>query len=68
MSTQTDSLRELYLDIAGEETITEPQEEERSHAPIEAEEADFERELSDFLRRDGLTDAVEGAEHADSST
>lgn len=67
MSTKTDSLRELYLDITGEGTITESQEESPSRAPVEEEEAELERELSEFLQRDGLTDAVEGAENGDAS-
>ena len=59
MSAKTDSLRDLYLNVAGEEPITEPQEEGPSRDPIEAREADLEREISEFARQDGLEDALE---------
>lgn len=61
MSTDTDSLRDLYLDVTGEEEVTETQEEEPSHDPIESTEAAM-AEVWDVVRRDGLDDAVAGAE------
>lgn len=62
MSTKTESLRDLYLDVAGEETITESQQEEPSHDPIEAGETELEAKVSEFVREDGLEDAVDGAD------
>jgi hypothetical protein len=59
MSAKTESLRDLYLDVAGEETITERQEEGPSHEPIEEQDADLERKVSTFTREDGLDDVVE---------
>lgn len=61
MSTDTDSLRDLYLDVTGEEEVTETQAEEPSHDPIEDDETAM-AEVSDVVRRDGLEDAVAGAE------
>jgi len=61
MSTDTDSLRDLYLDVTGEEGVTETQEEEPSHDPIEGPETPM-TEVSDVVQRDGLEDAVAGAE------
>jgi hypothetical protein len=61
MPTDTDSLRDLYLDVTGEEEVTETQEEEPSHDPIESTEAAM-AEVWDVVRRDGLDDAVAGAE------
>ena len=59
MSTKTESLRDLYMDVTGEEAITEPQQESPSHDPIEDQDADLERSLSAVTREDGLTDAVD---------
>lgn len=61
MSTDTDSLRDLYLDVTGKEEVTETQAEEPSHDPIEDDETAM-AEVSDVVRRDGLEDAVAGAE------
>ena len=68
MSTDTESLRDIYLDVAGEETITESQEEEPSHDPIEEGESELEAEISSMLREDGLDDAVDGAEVSSAGT
>jgi hypothetical protein len=62
MSTTTDSLRDIYLDVAGEETITEHQQEDRSRDPIDDEEAELEAVVSSVAMEDGLDDAVAGAE------
>jgi division protein CdvB (Snf7/Vps24/ESCRT-III family) len=59
MSTKTESLRDLYMDITGEEATTEPQQESPSHDPIEEQDADLERSLSTVTREDGLEDAVD---------
>jgi len=61
MLTETDSLRELYLDVTGEEAVTETQAEEPSHDPIESPETAM-AAVSDIVQRDGLGDAVAGTE------
>jgi len=63
MST-TESLRDIYLEVAGEETITERQEEDTLRAPIGRGETELEEEVTQALREDGLDDAVEGMETA----
>ena len=62
MSTRTESLRNLYLEVTGEETITETQEEEPSRDPIGEGETELEQEVSTLLREDGLDDAVDGVD------
>ena len=62
MSVDTDELRDLYVDVAGTETVTEPQAEDPPRTPIEGREAELEREVSAFAREDGLDDAIQGAE------
>jgi len=59
MSREIDSLRELYMDITDGETITESQEERPSYDPLKESEMEVEREVSDAVRQDGLTDVVE---------
>lgn len=59
MST-TESLRDIYLEVAGEETITERQEEDTSRDPIDAGATELSAEVTQVLREDGLDDAVEG--------
>lgn len=63
MSTEDHSLEELYREVAGGAILVESQEESPSHEPIEGVEAEFERAVWDVLQRDGLDDAVEGAEN-----
>lgn len=59
MTDQTDELAAIFLDISGDGTLVERQEECPSHAPIE--DAD---EFPD-VTRDGLEDAVDVSfEHA----
>lgn len=58
----TDDLRDIILDVADEETLTERQEEEPSRDPIEGEDAETEAEVSEFAGQDGLGDAVDGDE------
>lgn len=62
MATNTQSLRDLFLEVTDNETITESQEEGPSRDPIGASEAAVGEEVSTFLQEDGLDDAVEGAE------
>lgn len=58
MSSETDSLREIFLDVSEDGTVTERQEEEPSRDPIDA---DLEAELAGVTQGDGLEDAVDSA-------
>ncbi|ERG87919.1 MAG: hypothetical protein J07HX5_00060 [halophilic archaeon J07HX5] len=62
MQEKTDTLRELYLEITDEETLTEPQEESPSRAPVESVDAAVDEDVADIARHDGLDDAVEDLE------
>ena len=62
MSADTDELRQLYLDVAGEETVTETQEEDPSRDPIEEAESELEAEVQSFTTEHGLEDALDGIE------
>lgn len=53
MGSDTDDLTAIFLDISGEETLTERQEEAPSHAPIEADDDAVD------VTEDGLEDAVD---------
>jgi hypothetical protein len=59
MSSKTEALRALYLDVVGDETITEPKERGPSRDPIEKGDAEVETEVSHVVQQDGLDDAVE---------
>jgi hypothetical protein len=59
MSASTESLTELYLEVTGEATIREPQQETPSHDPIGDSEAELERDVSIMAQENGLDDAVE---------
>lgn len=61
MSTKVDSLRNLYVEVAGEETLTEQQEEIGSREPIDASD-DPADEVSRYARENGLEEALEGTE------
>lgn len=61
MSTQVQSLRDLYVDVAGEETLIDRQREVGPREPINASD-DPSDEVSDYVRAHGLDDALEGAE------
>lgn len=58
MCRKADTLRELYVAVAGTEMTTEPQEESPSHEPLGEAATEFERTVSDATRQDGLADAV----------
>lgn len=62
MTTKTDSLRNLYLEVAGDRPIVETQEQEPSRDPIGEDESELEAHVSTVLREDGLDDAVDGVE------
>ncbi len=62
MSADTDALRDLYVDVTGQETVTERQREGHSHDPIEGRARTLQEEVSEAVTDDGLDDAVEGIE------
>lgn len=62
MSTKTESLKSIYLDIAGEQPLTERQEHGPSHDPQEEPDISREHELASITRTNGLEDALAGAE------
>ena len=53
MTDDTDELADIFLEVSGEETLTETQEEGHSHAPIEDDD-----DIPDPTE-DGLEDAVD---------
>lgn len=59
MAANTDHLRDIILDVAGDETLTERQHEEPSRDPIDADDAEFENEIWSATIDDGLEDAVD---------
>lgn len=64
MSTQVDSLRSLYMELAGEEVIVERQEDVGSREAIDPDD-DTQREVMNYVREDGLADALDGADNDD---
>ena len=62
MSSKAEQLRSLYLDLAGEETITESQLEELNRDPVDSTEAALTEEVSGYVREDGLKEAIDGVE------
>lgn len=62
MASNTESLREIFLDVAGEKTITERQETHHSRDSIDDGGVELERTVSATVLEDGLDDAVDGAE------
>ena len=62
MSTDVDSLKEVYLNVAGDAPVIEQQQEEPSRDPVDTTQADLEEEVSAFAREHGLDDALEGLE------
>lgn len=67
-ATRTDDLTEIFLDVAGEETVTESRQVETpSHDPVGDAEASIERTVLE-VTRDGLDDAIDGAEVSETAT
>lgn len=60
MSDNTDTLRDIFLDVSDETTLTETQDEGPSREPIGRTEAEMEQKLSGLTRADGLDEAVDG--------
>lgn len=61
MSTRVESLRDLYVELTDEQTLTEPQVDVGSREPIDSTD-DPGEEVTDYVREDGLSDALDGAE------
>jgi hypothetical protein len=54
-----ESLKEIFLQVSEDGTVTEPQEEGPSYEPIDDETAEQEGEVADSYA-DGLNDAIDG--------
>lgn len=65
MTSDTDDLRDLFVDVTGEEETVTEREEKHSHDPIDDAEV-VEAVVAGALD-DGLDDAVDGAEGSDGS-
>lgn len=59
MSSDPDALRDIFLDVTEEETVTESQEDDVSRDPIGDGDAQLEADISRFARDDGLEEAVD---------
>ena len=66
MTDKTDELRDIFLDVSEDGTLTEHQDEGPSKDPVDASDATTEEALSGL--EDGLDDAVAGAETSDAAT
>lgn len=61
MSSESDPLREIFLDVSEDGTLTERQEEGPSRDPIEDADAELEAAVSGMTREDGLEEAVDAS-------
>lgn len=61
MTTDAEHLRDLYLDVAETETVTERREEGHSHDPVGETEAAIASDVA-AASDDGLAEAVEGTD------
>lgn len=59
MASNTDHLRDIFLDVAEDVTLTERQHEEPSRDPIEEGDAAIEADVWSATVNDGLEDAVD---------
>jgi hypothetical protein len=62
MTDKTDALRDIFLEVSDDGTVTERQEERASKAPVGTDESEATAEAVRSVQEDGLDDAVEGAE------
>lgn len=62
MSSSADDLRDLFVEITGEEATVTERQEEPSRDPVDAEGTAVSEEVAAVLRDDGLDDAVAGTE------
>lgn len=65
MSAETESLRELYRNVADDEVLTDAQEEDPSRDPIDETVKELEETVSEVTQQSGLTGALEGGEETD---
>jgi hypothetical protein len=59
---ETDDLRDIALELTGDGTLTEPQEESHSHDPVGEREAEI-AEAAAAASEDGLAEAMDGLEN-----
>lgn len=64
MSTRTDALGDLYVEVTGTETVTESQDAAPSHDPIDGDEEDLDA-VATAAAEDGLDDALGGLDAVD---
>lgn len=62
MTDDTDDLRDIFLEVSDDGTVTERQREGASKDPVDKTEAEASAEAVRSVREDGLDDAVAGAE------
>ncbi len=62
MSAKTDSLKDIFINVAGDETLTESQEEDPSREPMDERDQSVENQVITAAKDDGLEDAVDGIE------
>lgn len=62
MSSKAADLKDIYLNIAGDRPLTEPQQEDPSHDPIDEPDYEVEQTVHGLVKNDGLKDAVDGFE------
>lgn len=67
MATNTDELRDIFLDVADDAELTEHQEDGPSRDPVGDDEVSLAAEVEAGTREDGLEDAIDGAEVAPSA-
>lgn len=60
MTAKTDSLKNIYIDVAGDEPLTERQEEDPSREPMDEQVQSVENQVITAAKDDGLDDAVDG--------
>lgn len=66
-SEKTDDLREIFMTVSEDGTVTEPQEEGPSYEAVDEEAAD---DVADAVAatEDGLSDAIDGADVPEPTT
>lgn len=62
MADKTDELRDIFLQVSDEGTLTERQQEGPSKAPVGERDAEVAAAVVESTREDGLDDAVDGLE------
>lgn len=61
MSARVEALRDLYVEVAGTDTVTDAQEDHGPYEPIE-DEATLSEEVSGYVREHGLDGALDSLE------